>query len=85
MTQLAIFVRTMTHQELQRRVRATWQFKRHAVNYIRHICTDYDLFMNSVKTEKAKQCIRDAVFAEIAAAYPYLATECTRQLNAKQR
>ncbi len=57
--------------------------RRWAVNYLRHVETDYDWLLDSVTgrvgVTEARQLIRERVLNGIAAQYPYLAAECARQ------
>ncbi|MDD2741263.1 MAG: hypothetical protein PHV02_03260 [Rhodocyclaceae bacterium] len=58
------------------------------VNYIRHELTDYDYALEEVAGKVGVQIaidtIRDKIYASIANAYPVLAQECKKQLDARQ-
>jgi hypothetical protein len=62
--------------------------ERLAVNFLRHECTHYerwlDEFSGQVGAEDARWVIREAVYAEIARVYPYLADECRRQIERRK-
>lgn len=57
--------------------------RRWAVNYLRHVETDYDWLLDSVTgrvgVTAARRLIRERVLRAIADQYPYLAEECARQ------
>ncbi|MBX9980399.1 MAG: DUF2293 domain-containing protein [Mycobacterium gordonae] len=57
--------------------------QRWAVNYMRHVETDYDWLLDSVTgrvgVTEARRLIRARVLRAIADKYPYLAGECARQ------
>lgn len=57
--------------------------QRWAVNYLRHVETDYDGLLDSVTgrvgVAEARRLIRERVLRAIADQYPYLAGECARQ------
>ncbi len=57
--------------------------QRWAVNYLRHVETDYDWLLDSVAgrvgVAEARRLIRERVLRAIADQYPYLAGECARQ------
>lgn len=57
--------------------------QRWAVNYLRHVETDYDWLLDSVTGRagvvEARRLIRSRVLRAIADQYPYLAVECARQ------
>lgn len=60
--------------------------KRWMVNFVRHNLTKYDetLFQMRGKVGKKEKYLqyRDGVLSKIAEAYPYLANECQRQIDA---
>lgn len=57
--------------------------KRWAVNYLRHVETDYDWLLDGVTgrvgAAEARRFIRARVLRGVADQYPYLAGECVRQ------
>ena len=57
--------------------------QRWAVNYLRHVETDYDWLLDSVTgrvgVTEARQLIGERVLNAIADQYPYLGAECARQ------
>lgn len=60
----------------------TAALQRWAVNYLRHVETDYDWLLDSVTgrvgVTEARLLIRERVLDAIAGQYPYLAAECAR-------
>lgn len=53
------------------------------VNYVRHVLTPYDGLLAALKgkvgVKVAKELVRARVYDVIAATYPHLATECSKQ------
>lgn len=66
----------------------TAALQRWAVNYLRHVETDYDWLLDSVTGRvgvvEARLLIRERVLDAIAGQYPYLAAECARQKAERQ-
>ena len=60
--------------------------QRAAVNYLRHVWTDYDRRVSSVQGHPRRQLeILWEVLNELAGMYPWLLPECQRQVDARQR
>jgi hypothetical protein len=88
--------RAIAHYEERQYARDGYDFctpegamlERITVNYIRHELTEYDDHLDALFGRIGKQAaifaVREKVYAAIAAAYPQLAAECQRQLDARR-
>lgn len=65
----------------------TAALQRWAVNYLRHVETEYDWLLDRVTgrvgVDEGRRLIRKRILDAIAAQYPHLAQECARQITAR--